>query len=82
MRHFGKLIMASASVLAFATPVYAQSAEQRPDDNAAGEKPDQHDAGQHARHEHPEDRDFGGDRVDDHDDRRRYQQPERAGAAE
>ena len=55
---------------------------QRPDDDVAGEQQRQHQPGDHAGDEQLRDRHVGGDAVDDHDDRRRDQQPQRARARE
>ncbi len=55
---------------------------QRPQHDVAREQRRQHQARQHAGNEQPGDRDFGRDAIDDHDDRRRDQQAQRAGAGQ
>ena len=53
-----------------------------PDRQVAREQRGQQHARQHAGDEELGDRDLGADAVDDHDDRRRDQQPQRAGAGQ
>ncbi len=56
--------------------------EQRPQHHVAREQRHQHQPRQHAGDEQPRHRDLRRDTVDDHDDRRRNQQPERARAGQ
>ena len=55
---------------------------QRPDDDVPGKQRGQQQAGYDPGDEEMGDRDVGGDAIDDHDDRRRDQQAERAGAGQ
>src|SRR3546814_9734949 len=56
--------------------------EPGPADDIAHEQGGEQDAGQHAADEQLGDRDVGGDAVDDHDQRRRDHEAERAGAGQ
>ena len=56
--------------------------QERPDDDVSGKERSQQQAGYHAGDKEVRDRDVGGDAVDDHDDRRRDQQPQRARAGQ
>ena len=84
--HVEKILAIAPRVLTQAQRVagswYLRRSQPGPDHQVSAEQGRQQDAWQHTADKELGNRDLGGHAVDDHDDRRRDQKPQCAGAAQ